>query len=249
MGDLFKVYDACASTGSIPFAQVTAFLTDAGTVPFPMKPSLKGTIERCVSALGQSQNDFPQMLSIVGSARTQMLFHTREQWRDLYIKISRPDSTVQMPEINKLLEKFNMLPKSSEQQQWMKFCFERLDADGTGSLVFDQFLEFVHHMIERLNFSDREHERKSIKALGVPDTIVAKLRKSFLQISAHDTGRVYASTVVSFFRDIQTALDLDEVNENRIKEHSKHLLRGGGPLSFSFVEFAGICQDAINMEQ
>merc|ERR1712151_301373 len=124
-------------------------------------------------------------------------------------------------EIFQILEDCHMLPKSREEQHEIAMCIERLDADGSGTFDFQEFLDFFQRLTEQVEQGCRKREAKVCKEMGFSDEQILLLRRHFLQLHHNAEGKVAQLEMAHALPQLRSLGGFGPLDDARLKELTK----------------------------
>jgi len=112
-------------------------------------------------------------------------------------------------EISLILEDFDLLPKSKEEQEEIASTLEEIDEDGSGNIEFAEFQIFMERVREKLERMKREEERTVAKSLGFDDSKLASFRSAFETLDPEGWGSLGISDVRQVMRMLRVNITSD----------------------------------------
>jgi len=134
------------------------------------------------------QITFSEYLTLVRKLRQEGLDNQESHLREIFVKFDQDKSKkLCIAEISNLLAEIGIQPKSREEQVEMKTLFDDLDVDKSGDLDFQEFLELVMRLQQRLGVFTRRRQRVTANKLGYDDSRIRELRECFWTLDVQES--------------------------------------------------------------
>eukprot|EP00928_Gymnodinium_smaydae_P015625 TRINITY_DN1578_c0_g2_i1.p1 TRINITY_DN1578_c0_g2~~TRINITY_DN1578_c0_g2_i1.p1 ORF type:complete len:726 (-),score=158.25 TRINITY_DN1578_c0_g2_i1:183-2360(-) len=225
------------------------FLSEIGVAPPATHntPTMAAVLS-AIMLVGGDENEFPHVLQIIRHARKRC---KEVMVNELMNQFSHYDKHKQgelsFPELFVVVEDFQLLPKSREEQEEMLVVLERLDTDGSGTFDFAEFQEFFQRLMEQLQQNEHKRENKAVLELGYDESELLTLRRVFVHM--HTQGR--KANVQDSLRACQSLkeepsfknLDMDKVKEELVTQ-----ARAGNYLFSDFTCYASTIRTHCPMD-
>jgi Ca2+-binding EF-hand superfamily protein len=133
--------------------------------------------------------DFRTVVNIAIRARQRGMAQIDEAAR-MYFNYADKDGSgeLDMCEVSNCLVQLNMWPSSPKQQLEIARIMEEVDADGSGDFDFDEMLQMIQRIRERMMMIDRAEEAAYGRTLGYTSEDTGRLRFVFSQLDDDQSG-------------------------------------------------------------
>eukprot|EP00746_Dinoflagellata_sp_MGD_P002921 gnl/MRDRNA2_/MRDRNA2_105705_c0_seq1.p1 gnl/MRDRNA2_/MRDRNA2_105705_c0~~gnl/MRDRNA2_/MRDRNA2_105705_c0_seq1.p1 ORF type:complete len:1029 (+),score=218.65 gnl/MRDRNA2_/MRDRNA2_105705_c0_seq1:119-3205(+) len=193
----FKLFDADGNN-VLDQEEVWAMLGALGLVPKTYGE--KQWMANVMSEYSTSSHtfSFPRFVKLMTAIRMQQKIDMRDYLKQVFKKYDRNgDGELSVSEISKALEDLDMCPRSSAEQKVIKEFLETVgenpDGDGGKPLIalsFDAFQEFMQHVRERMQQTEREAESLLAQSLNFDALTVSNFRIAFSTLDVKGTGHI-----------------------------------------------------------
>lgn len=116
-------------------------------------------------------------------------------------------------EIIYILEDFDLLPKTREEQDEIKAILAEIDIDGSGNLGFDEFQMLMQRVRQQLQRLQRDQERECSASLGFNDDQMRDFRKAFETLDPDGSGSLTIGDVRQVMRLLHQNISSDELRD------------------------------------
>lgn len=213
---------------------IVPFLLEIGVVPSDMKMVQRECAEQVVAEQVEERGrkfveggfSFKEVLNIIKECRRQIADRLQEELCILFENCDRDgDGKLSMNEIFQILEEFQMLPRSREEQQEIARVLERMDVDGSGTFDIEEYQDLFERLSEQVRLVEREREYQDCLAMGVSKEHLAILRRQFLYLNPDFLGRVILNAAYSSLKRVKEALNVKEHSEDALRAFNKSWLQ------------------------
>jgi len=239
---IFSRYDY-SGNNEISKTDAEAFLLDMGIAA--KDAEVDNMIQSIIRKTAKEQNSFKDMLIMIQCIRRRckgcMSKQLEKQFQH-YDKKQRGE--IRMREIYQILDEFNMLPKTPEEQNEIAVVIERIDTDGSGTFDFKEFQDFFQRLHEQVTIMEREKDRQAALEEGFSDTQVAVLQRLFVSHRAGYTAKAEQMMVLHALQQLRTMPAFAAIEELKVRDFTRkaHQAPNRGML---FIEFAKVVRSAL----
>jgi Ca2+-binding EF-hand superfamily protein len=118
-----------------------------------------------------------------------------------------------MVEISAVLSDYGLTPRCREDQEAIKQLLDEIDADGSGTFEFPEFLKLIQRIEERMQALQFQREAVVAKTLGYSPAQVLELRDCFCMLDTDGSG----SLGVDELREVLDAIRINKTSD-QLKE-------------------------------
>jgi len=222
--EIFNRYDT-AQRSVVERGDLLDFVMDIGVAPIHDDSARLAAVQGVLQTNGKDENSFPHMLHLVHEARRACKEATLDDLSAKFKTYDRDKSgELTMNEIFQILEDFQQLPRTRDEQQDISHVIERMDIDGSGTFDFYEFLEFFQRLSEQTNQHARRREVEASRALGFSNAKTAIMRRVFLQLGPDKSGKVPQLDMAhSIAQMLGTQLEhVDDARAREIMRRAQH---------------------------
>jgi len=123
---------------------------------------------------------FASYLNLVIEIRKEIATQNHDELWKLFKRYDVDgDQELQMPEISKLLDWCNCLPRSHDEQKEIVCMLDEIDEDGSGTINFEEFKNLTLKIKEKQLVAQRLKERECALTHGISEMELFKQREAF----------------------------------------------------------------------
>lgn len=252
MWRVFCLYDH-RKTESIDKVDLVPLLMDLGIAPSRRSIDLTshqrwGAVQAVIGGRTSWEETiaFKSLLSLIHDIRAICKQCFADELWSRFRNSGDAEQLVGRAEIYRVLEDFQMLPRSRAEQQEITTVIDRLDTDGSGTFDATEFQEFFQRLSEYVLQNERRREVQAVRAIGFSEEQVTLLRRRYCQLGPEGCDRV---TMLESARSMKTLPDLFSFPADRIDEEKIACLIGSArlcdDLCIDFSVFAQMAKSVL----